>query len=276
MLNIEGSPKTAAPERGTGSCALVFSETGGEQMPPDATVAVSSSSPSLSEWHPSPKPEELEVAYLSENHRCLLVKLGLALCFATIVIVATVVSVFLSTADDGGVSAIRRPVLSVEERMTKIRPTITALSDPTEFLRPDSPQSNALHFLVYRDRVIDVDDTEKLKQRYVVLLLLYSFESLVGGYEDLSECDMNGFSCNVEGKVTQVDLYNRFLVGQIPPELKHLTHLTVLDLAGNSLRGTIPDDLLLALTGLGKRSQSRERGLTSHYKRQRSHLLIFA
>ena len=52
-----------------------------------------------------------------------------------------------------------------------------------------------------------------------------------------------GVTLDVEGRVSELVLYENQLRGHIPPELGNLSNLTVLNLYSNQLSGTIPSDL---------------------------------
>ena len=199
----------------------------------------------------------------------------IAIC-VTLMSIALVVALVLSTdsrASDNAShnSATQPPPMDtnfdpdqLQSRFEQIQAMVSIYSDPTDFLRPESPQSQALQFLVYRDRTIadlSISTEPQLRQRFVVLVFLYTFTSILGGQfaldpttqESLSECNMPDiFKCNDDGQLVDVKLSNQLMSGQVPNELRHLTMLTTLDLSHNFLEGTIPDVAWKALTNLGK------------------------
>lgn len=138
---------------------------------------------------------------------------------------------------------------------------------------------------------IDDVNYQRLQQRYAAIVLFYSLcgeawrktvdldDQVVDIHEvkaihqhNVSECNFLGFQCgnysddssiglidpnvvdNGSHVVTSIDLEGYHLVGQIPSEIGLLTSLNSLNLAGNSLVGTLPQSIFEKLTNLGKSS----------------------
>jgi hypothetical protein len=98
------------------------------------------------------------------------------------------------------------------------------------------------------DRVIEVAEQDCGKALdYTALVALYhSTEGHLGGVGWLSNedyCSWYGVTCDGEGRVYELDLYNVGLPGSIAPEVAYLSHLQRLDLGWNQLSGTIPPGL---------------------------------
>jgi hypothetical protein len=133
-------------------------------------------------------------------------------------------------------------------RFITFRISLARVSEPSVFVNPTSPQSQALKWLVYQDKTIKIPDgfhqdsvmntsqlsfpddfRWKLVQRYSLMVLYFStsgdawrgivpWEDLV----DTDEChsDFQGIGCDeVSGRVTTVALGYRTLGGRIPDEI---------------------------------------------------------
>jgi hypothetical protein len=150
-----------------------------------------------------------------------------------------------------------------QERYATFQPLVQQYSNPALLLQSSSPQTKALEWLVYRDNLLShqqIPDPIELAQRYAVLVLYYACdgERWLNGF-DLDEftsiptCEWeNGetFLCQ-NNAITDVILEARGLVGQLPDELALLSNLKTLELASNSLKGTIPDSFIEKASVLG-------------------------
>lgn len=59
-------------------------------------------------------------------------------------------------------------------------------------------------------------------------------------------CQQEGNTCNTCGKVTRIVLDDHNLSGTLPREVGFLDRLVELDISGNTVQGTIPEELALA------------------------------
>lgn len=143
------------------------------------------------------------------------------------------------------------------EKLQELQSILLNYSEPLAFVRPDSPSSQALQYLAYKqDHFALTARTEgQILQLYALLVLLFT----CGGYNDLlndktfSECnDIDYLLCDEKGNLIGLSLKQQKLSGVLPKELGLLTHLKELDLRFNDIKGTIPADSLRKLTSLGK------------------------
>jgi hypothetical protein len=133
-------------------------------------------------------------------------------------------------------------------RFIAFRISLARVSEPSVFVNPTSPQSQALKWLVYQDKTINIPDgfhrdSEmntsqlsfsddfhwKLVQRYALMVLYFSTSGAawrgIVPWEDLVNTDechshFQGIGCDeVSGKVTTVALEYRKLGGRIPDEI---------------------------------------------------------
>ena len=111
-----------------------------------------------------------------------------------------------------------------------------------------SPEEAAAEFLINDDPLQLSPGSEALKQRYAVLTLWYHsnhpWVNETGWLSGDSECLWHGISCNEEGKVVAVDVYENGYVGSVPPDIALLTDLFYIDfdlsvLSGSSLPSSI-------------------------------------
>ncbi|KAL7577623.1 hypothetical protein ACA910_015142 [Epithemia clementina (nom. ined.)] len=183
------------------------------------------------------------------------------------------------------------------DRFVALRTALGNYSKPFLFYDPNSAQSKALQWLVFKDEILEVQQITqeldqvvdsnntnnsafRLAQRYAYMVLYFEcggqdWFSLVeapttkknianvAGAAAISneltilneqwirmhECEFLGCSCNDQGQLTNLTLRAENLVGKIPMEIGLLTHLIVLNLGYNSLRGTLP---MTPKTGLGQ------------------------
>ena len=121
---------------------------------------------------------------------------------------------------------------------------------------PTSPQHKALNWLVYDDSLY-LSDPELFLQRYALVVLYYATggEDFWGGewlVPDQHECvAFEGVVCDSETmKIIELHLVRRQLVGSIPTEIALLNSLETLDMKGNRLVGTIPNEIYTSLSNL--------------------------
>jgi len=169
-----------------------------------------------------------------------------------------------------------------KERYNRFRAAVGNFTDPTKFSSPDTPQSRALQWLVYRDQTLptyDINEDDKnnmgwidrLYQRYAVMVLYYACSgedwlALITPWDELTdvgECEYFGMSCldgsqddnsndedEVNGVLVKIDLSYQRLAGTLPDELALLTSLTSMVLSENFLEAEIPEVVLRSLTDL--------------------------
>ena len=153
------------------------------------------------------------------------------------------------------------------ERYTVLRTTLGSLSKPYLFYISNTPQYQAMQWLVFQDKTLpdykSVDFSFRLTQRYAYFVLFLAtggddwvsiseeeilMEDLV---KDTHECEgFLGVECNVQGEITSLNLRRQNLVGSLPAEIGLLTSLQNLELWENSLVGSLPGGIG-KLTNLG-------------------------
>jgi Leucine-rich repeat (LRR) protein len=96
-----------------------------------------------------------------------------------------------------------------------------------------------------------------LRQRFVMTLLYVTWNGRLWTVDDGwmsldNECIWKGVSCDRLGEVTQLDLYNNQLTGNIGTDFSLLTGLEELSLGQNDLQGSLPVEIgnLASLTSL--------------------------
>ena len=65
----------------------------------------------------------------------------------------------------------------------------------------------------------------------------------LGSQKFFDECDWDSVSCDVYGRVIQLDYSDNELTGSIPSEIRLLYKLENLDLSSNEIVGTIPEEI---------------------------------
>mmetsp|Transcript_27567 Transcript_27567/g.75216 ORF Transcript_27567/g.75216 Transcript_27567/m.75216 type:complete len:685 (+) Transcript_27567:254-2308(+) len=144
---------------------------------------------------------------------------------------------------------------------------IVRLSHPASFRDSKSPQSRALQWMLYEDKLqlpLPLNRADPFVQRYIVAVMVFALtharsknsmseEDLRETYGLLSgvhECDWNmvdakgvttGVVCrNDSDSVTDILFPRSGLAGELPPEMELLRHLVQLDMNNNLIRGQIP------------------------------------
>lgn len=189
----------------------------------------------------------------------------LATCLSVVILVViTAFIVSREKSDSDTTSNPRKPTAALDPlmqyRFQKIRTTLMDYTEPSAFLRHDSPHSLARQWLYYRGGDLDVEDQDAVTQRYAVLVLLCAtgglpYKRYVGATvenQTKSECEFEGFDCDDDGNIITISLSDQRLSGRPPKELRLLTNLRTLDLSSNTLGGTFPNDILSELSSLGK------------------------
>lgn len=124
-------------------------------------------------------------------------------------------------------------------------------------------RTKAVEWIIQEDEAHLCPDAGKfLIQRYVMAVFYFEFEgdnwndcsaipgakcedhqgnTMIPFLNAVSECHWGGLNCNDDGCITQIELDENNLVGELPPELSFLTFLTIVDLDENIVSGPIPD-----------------------------------
>ena len=199
----------------------------------------------------------------------MLLKTKRAKYFGFLTLLSIIAGILALTVPKSNASVTMNPILAYKNRYAIFRIILDRHSHPWTFALPNSPQSKALHWLVFQDKSLytePVDET-RLVQRYALLTLFYA----CAGHEwtnlftsappldeqvDSNECDFPGIACNEEGAIVSFEAANSNLVGHLPDEISLLTRLTHLNLYYNELEGTLPVAIFEKLTNLGKLSQT--------------------
>jgi hypothetical protein len=129
----------------------------------------------------------------------------LAVFFVLVVLVVVLPLVLKNKTDDAPDDAPDDADIDFAKRYTFIQSAVAPYSQPSSFVQQDSPQSQALQWLVYQDKTtrnINMDDTsssvvDKIAQRYALMVFYYAcgsvaWNSIITPFEDqvdVSECD---------------------------------------------------------------------------------------
>uniref|UniRef100_A0A7S4VGA5 L domain-like protein n=1 Tax=Ditylum brightwellii TaxID=49249 RepID=A0A7S4VGA5_9STRA len=150
--------------------------------------------------------------------------------------------------------------LTQEERYNEIFDELSAVSNPDDLSNPDSPQGEAIDWLVNEDGLQLCPGDETLTQRYVLAVLYYSTDGdnwfRCSNTEEgklncdreaflspVSECQWGGVRCNDGEKVKKIGLDQNNLNGTVPSELGALTNLMILRMCNNLLTGVLPGSI---------------------------------
>jgi hypothetical protein len=120
-------------------------------------------------------------------------------------------------------------------------------SDPNS-----TPQSLAAEYVLYDDPLLLPSRDPRFLERYALAVMHYINGGCSGVWtEDANwmggsdHCDgWHGVTCDLRGRVVELNLSTNRLAGTIPIELGQLAELGVLDLSNNALTGTIPPEAL--------------------------------
>lgn len=151
-------------------------------------------------------------------------------------------------------------------------------SDEVVLFQSNTPQAQALDWLVYQDQTVShiiIKDELKLQTkqyatflntlatRYAILILYFSTGGGTTGSASLTNdptkatCDWPFVTCNTttdnddEVMIMVAIEVHDVLIGPLPEELSLLSTLTSLDLSRTELKGTIPGGIFASLTNLG-------------------------
>jgi hypothetical protein len=152
-------------------------------------------------------------------------------------------------------------------RAADIRNQLVTVSDPAALKDDDSAQYKAYIWLLDEDPLQLNAHSPFLKERYVLAVLFFSLDGpnwtngdpwivTLGDDDDFSlnestesvgleaACSWEGVDCDEDNHISKLFLGSAGLNGQVPfLELQALTHLKSLDLSGNAIAGSVPNDL---------------------------------
>ena len=122
---------------------------------------------------------------------------------------------------------------------------VNCLSDPDLLADPNSPQSQALQWIL-DSREVDNWDGLELSQRYVIGVLMASSTSGLQSFGNQNNliCDTPAIiSCNLENEITDLDFSssNPASGGTLPPEIGALT--AIRSLVGKGLDAPVPSEI---------------------------------
>jgi len=144
---------------------------------------------------------------------------------------------------------------SEKELLLHLHSIFSEFSSPMSFLNSDSPQSQAIFWLVQEQEpnlylwFVDQDDsiTSRVLQRYALIVLSYacSGDKWRGGKTwmtqgEIHECDWTFVNCNDDMQVTHLRLDNLYMTGSLPEEIGLLSNMKRFDVALNRLEGSFP------------------------------------
>lgn len=157
------------------------------------------------------------------------------------------------------------PILAYEERYKAFRTLLDNYSQSWTFALPQSPQTRALQWLVFRDQTLETSplNESRLVQRYALMVLFYAcagsnwqgpfaLAEPLDEQVETSECDFPAVECDESGNIVAFRAAHGSIVGRFPEELGLLTRLEVLDLNNNRLQGTLPVAAFQRMTNLGE------------------------
>jgi Leucine-rich repeat (LRR) protein len=135
---------------------------------------------------------------------------------------------------------------------------LSNITNPKAFLNPSSPQSLALNWIAYDD-VLQLDPTNmSAVQRYICMVLYFSNNGTQWDFPSpavewgsgVHECQWDYITCESNATIDKLNLMGVGMVGEIVPEIMHLTELRSLDVGRNPLRESKFPTALLQMTKL--------------------------
>jgi hypothetical protein len=185
------------------------------------------------------------------------------------IVIAVVIGTIVVTAIVVGCVVGRRPVPLTTKSATKsvdyklryndIHSALSLTVDTSTWLDPNSPQSRALDWLVYKDTTVNNNTNNKLTQRYALMVIYYACSGPdwtttsrpLEQQVTVDECDFDGITCDANREIAQMAWTAQKITGQLPDEIGLLRKLTFLGVSENYLVGTIPKSIY-ELTDLSK------------------------
>jgi len=122
-------------------------------------------------------------------------------------------------------------------------PAPSLSQDPTVSVRPTQSPS------LSQKPTVSMQPTNQYEQQMGALVAVYgaangnAWHSNTNWLSDAQVCNWFGVSCNNNGDMIGLDLYDNSLSGSLPSELGLLTDLQILRLASNALSGSLPSEL---------------------------------
>ena len=140
------------------------------------------------------------------------------------------------------------------EVLTAASPRLTLPQTPGELAgakgRPGStPQELAAEFVLYDDALALPARDPRFAERYALATLYYQnggcardwIEGAATWLTGEDHCgNWYGVSCDLQRRVTELNLARNYVTGQIPVELGQMLELSTLDLSNNAMSGAIP------------------------------------
>lgn len=129
-----------------------------------------------------------------------------------------------------------------ELRKEKIQGKCTQLSGGSVSILK-SPQHDAALWMIYEDKFYLDAESEKFLQRYVSLVLHFTFDKESFFSSSRDECMVDWIECDDDGIITELSFVNDGREGEIPPEVQYLKGLKVIDFRGNRISGSVPGSI---------------------------------
>ena len=152
-----------------------------------------------------------------------------------------------------------------KQRAIDIEKILSMITSPSDLQNSNTPQKNALDWIIHYDKRKLQSDSNHLIQRYILAVIYFStggnvlskdnFWTVCGNLNFLSsvhECNwkykhkkrlLGVISCNEDSYVTNLLLSGCKLQGSLPSEVGHLSTLETLTLSDNSFSGSIPSTI---------------------------------
>lgn len=143
------------------------------------------------------------------------------------------------------------------ERSRDILSVLSFVSSPDALITFGTPQFYARAWIDEIDpAIICAEDAARLAQRYRVAVLYYAlggagWTTSTGWLEGQNECEWFGLSCDgYDGTsdaffpITEINLNENNVVGELPPEIYGLVEIMNLFMQKNSISGSIPSEII--------------------------------
>lgn len=121
----------------------------------------------------------------------------------------------------------------------------------------NTPQGKAREWMINSDEKIDVNDEQRVQQRYTLCVLHFATngdswtKKLNWLKPEKSECEWFGIFCNnLNGIIRSIDLSENNVTGTFPNEMGSLSNLVALNMSFDEISGTIPKDMFNLLEEL--------------------------
>ena len=136
------------------------------------------------------------------------------------------------------------PAVDLKSHDNGISNVLHIVSGETIFIN-NTPQNKAYAWIVERDLLKLGEQSENLVQRYVIALMYFqlsgeSWKTKSWLSPNQNECSFKGITCDQYYRITEIDLSNQMLTGELPAEISRLSSLTKLNLGFNRISGNIP------------------------------------